>query len=606
MAIDNWGNIIISGNRGNDPYSIISAKFNPQGQILWERKFEGQPGSLSSPEAIATDDMGNVYVVGFTDNLPNGESDQQYITLKYSPTGTLLWAKTYDNPRSSYFMDVAHAVAVDKNYNVYVTGESEGAITIKYGENGDVLWEKQFGSSSYGENILVDNSGNIVALISTSIQQGLNYDVVKYDPQGNLLWNSTFKGLGCIVCFNKLIDADSNGNIYAAGENGLYKFNSNGTLQWIFSNPTIPFTTVVQVNDRSNIFIMVGKSNNQDLRQIINAEVNASGNMIWSDTINHNDRSLREVDAYFDKQGNSYFTANLFTSDPDLSKNILVKYDSSGKKIWLQEFNSMQFVRFTANSLSVDPSNNIYLFGGTKDTSSKSSMLLIKYKQIFQQYGVCCFDNGNGSQLVCGKNVTPLNCASSGKNAFFVGYVDDCKTLDTMNVCYPQPSSINLEAKYNDANSSVQLQWDHSANTNGYYIQRSTDGKNFKTIAFVESKNTLLTYKDPYPEMQNYYKLTWFEPTRFESKERLVVISDKTKLMVYPNPAINSIRIVHREMELQPSTIWILDEMGRVKYTQKIPAGKTQEISVKQLPPGTYFIKAVIGNRSLKQIFIKR
>jgi hypothetical protein len=46
--------------------------------------------------------------------------------------------------------------------------------------------------------------------------------------------------------------------------------------------------------------------------------------------------------------------------------------------------------------------------------------------------------------------------------------------------------------------------------------------------------------------------------------------------------------------------------MGRIKYTQKIPAGRTQEISVKQLPAGTYFIKAAIGNKSYKQIFIKR
>ncbi len=43
-----------------------------------------------------------------------------YATLKYAPDGKLLWENRYNGPGNGW--DVATAIAVDGNGNVYVTG----------------------------------------------------------------------------------------------------------------------------------------------------------------------------------------------------------------------------------------------------------------------------------------------------------------------------------------------------------------------------------------------------------------------------------------------------------------------------------------------------
>ncbi len=62
-----------------------------------------------------------------------GSSSSDYATLKYDPDGKLLWKKRYrvGNDHDG----VATAIAVDGNGNVYVTGQSDGDyLTIKYSQ----------------------------------------------------------------------------------------------------------------------------------------------------------------------------------------------------------------------------------------------------------------------------------------------------------------------------------------------------------------------------------------------------------------------------------------------------------------------------------------
>jgi hypothetical protein len=98
--------------------------------------------------AVATDKRGNTYITGQTTN-PGTATD--YITIKYSPTGTQLWKQYYKggDPNSDG-VDIAHAIAVDNDGNVYVTGESQigpsnpysyyGFATVKYDTNGVQKW----------------------------------------------------------------------------------------------------------------------------------------------------------------------------------------------------------------------------------------------------------------------------------------------------------------------------------------------------------------------------------------------------------------------------------------------------------------------------------
>ncbi len=99
----------------------------------WIEIYNGPGNGDDYAQAIAADPEGNVYVTGYSDG--NGTA-YDYATVKYDQDGNQLWAMTYDGPANG--RDIAEAIAVSPNGNVYVTGYSMGNgpgfdfVTIKY------------------------------------------------------------------------------------------------------------------------------------------------------------------------------------------------------------------------------------------------------------------------------------------------------------------------------------------------------------------------------------------------------------------------------------------------------------------------------------------
>lgn len=130
MKVDKSGNVYVTGysTESGQGYNMTTIKYNTNGDTLWKASYHNGLNEIAF--ALELDISGNVYVTGESDG--NGTGDD-YATVKYNSLGQQQWVKRYDY--SGQFGDVAQAIAVDKNGNVYVTGSSDrDYFTIKYSQ----------------------------------------------------------------------------------------------------------------------------------------------------------------------------------------------------------------------------------------------------------------------------------------------------------------------------------------------------------------------------------------------------------------------------------------------------------------------------------------
>ena len=153
IAINAAGDVHVAGYSYGDGSGAdyIVLKYSPSGDLLWERRYNGPGNGGDFASHIEVDDDGNVFVTGLSwgGSASGGGTETDYATLKYSPTGELRWARRYDGPGVS--ADQAIALAVDSFGSVYVTGESSPAamylpdiVTLKYDSVGTTLWERRY------------------------------------------------------------------------------------------------------------------------------------------------------------------------------------------------------------------------------------------------------------------------------------------------------------------------------------------------------------------------------------------------------------------------------------------------------------------------------
>lgn len=248
---------------GTTDLDIFICKLDAAGKFVWCKQIGS--GGNEVGNNLAVDDIGNVYVTGYfyytvdfdpgsgVFNLTSTGTSAAFI-LKLNPSGDFVWAKAMIDPSPPYTGSNGYSIALDKDGNVYTTGNTSnqcdfdpgpgtfflpdnGIFISKLDNNGNFVWAKGIGGVGNGtvnaghHFINIDKDNNI--LLTGTYAGTVDFDpgssffnmtavglsdmyVVKLDAAGDFLWAKSMGGAGSYTDSRSVV-TDNSGNVYTTG-----------------------------------------------------------------------------------------------------------------------------------------------------------------------------------------------------------------------------------------------------------------------------------------------------------------------------------------------------------------------------------------------------
>ena len=567
----------------SDAYLV---KYDANGNVLWARNIGGVCDDYVT--GIATDGNGNVFVTGFfcsatlslgSVTLTGYGGSFNIFVAKYDPAGNVLWART--GTGTTTCNNYSHAVAVDNNGNVFITGMftsatltfdsyvlvnggTPGATTniflAKFDNNGNLSWAKKAGEANDARafSIATDPNGN--AYITGWFRVAANFDAItlsstgntdffltKYNPAGNVVWA---KSTTCVLDDGgNSVSVDPSGNIYITGS---------------FASPSIVFGSVTLTNSNppgstyhNNIFLV---------------KYDSSGNVSWAKsaggTSNGGNDIGYAVSAY---NGGVYVSGGFdspvmqmgsYTLDPVQTGNnpmFIANYNASGDVVYATFLEDGGAIR---NSLSTDMLGNLYVTASFRFNASPFTI----GSQVFNTVGInTAFLAKLGSAFVLPVNLSGFNVTPSGRK--------------------------------------LLLQWDVEAemNTDTYDVQRSSSSTgNYETIGRVSAtgngQHRHYSYEDynVRPGVLYYYRIAISEPgttLRYTAIRTGKIPEADPPSVTCTNPVTGTVDLHLHDINGLVQ-VRVVNDKGQVVLSKQINtfSGNTVSLNLRNMAAGIYWI----------------
>jgi len=434
-------------NAGNgDPLRIAFNKVNSNFGLLAETSYSFFNGSatlvlntsgsvvLTNGSTLFEDTLGNFYI-GSSNTGTNWEFKTNGATVfppgytfpanKGSAGQTLVLESdavslTWQTPlvTVSQLNDNGYTARLDSGGTLVVPQIIEGA-----GSSGVALeatnlqefWWSQYGDLSFNTHYdrasgsLYDPAGNLYVIGSITTGTTSTNEIavlVKYDPDGNLLWDNAFNvsaGTGSTELIGESLATDSYGNIFAlANSNGyiiILKFDNNGNLNYQkqFVEYQYSYGTDIAVDSNNNVYVLGDES-------VIGAAYTSTGyfsfitkfdnnlNPLWSRGItlgNNVNEPYQGSGAGSIVVSGNYVYANGGINDGTYNWQWTAKLDLNGNQQWLKDSQGL-----IGMGLAVDTIGSVYS-ACTSDEEGGSSTL-IKYKSTGSIAWISHYNQGVG------------------------------------------------------------------------------------------------------------------------------------------------------------------------------------------------------------------
>jgi len=359
---------------------MIQCCASAQIQEAWVARYNpGVSNSTNQAVAIALDSAGNVIVAG--SSRTNGNFD--YVTIKYSSSGTQLWVARYSSASPSD--DQVRAMAVDRQGNVYLTGTS---VTAKYDANGMFQWTAPYA----GRALALDTNGNAhVTGFSTN-----DFATVKLNPMGSNVWLRTYDKAGC-GDVSHAISIDNGGNVYVAGVSQfictepantysrftIAKYNASGVQLWVTNSPNTQYgpsriEAVTTENVSGSVYI-TGNSFG-DHQPYATSKYDQDCSPIWSYYWQGSLTYSYVENMASDNSGGVYLSGAVYALPVQPVRVFgTIKLNTLGEEVWVRRYGDPAAGNHVANAVKVDGDTNVYVTGNSSGSGSGNDFATIKY-----------------------------------------------------------------------------------------------------------------------------------------------------------------------------------------------------------------------------------
>ncbi|MFX1254346.1 MAG: hypothetical protein ACFFCZ_22230 [Promethearchaeota archaeon] len=308
--------------------------------------------SGTSGQAITIDDNNNVYGLG-TRYYSTMSEDWDFLLVKWDVKGKLLWNHTFQEPDHK---NSGEGITLGENNTIITVGSTLYdsskfcPLIVKWDPDGNVLWSttlKTYTMAARGVDI--DVSGNIYVVgdikVSGTDEEHRDLIILKLDNTGEVLWSKTWEG-SSKDDFGMDISTDNQSNVYALGEYdggmGLSKWDSEGNFIWgkIWRGENSALGSALVLGNDGFIYTTGGYDPpGVNPPTLLLVKWDSSGNVLWyrtnSDVFWGAAISVKANDTIY-TVGYTYSATNFTKLIPLAGKVVLEKWDSSGNHIGVQ------------------------------------------------------------------------------------------------------------------------------------------------------------------------------------------------------------------------------------------------------------------------------
>ena len=298
MAAADDGSTYVAGYSydatGDDFVRLV--KFADDGAVLWTQEFDGGFGWDDARDmAIGPD--GSVTIAGFTTTADG----RDVLVIRYDTGGAKLWQTTWTGPGR----DDGKAVDVDADGNVYVAAESDGPdlsddyATIKFDADGNLLWDRRYAGTGGWNDEPTDiavTSGGIATVTGTARDASFDLVTIQYDPDGTERWVDAYDPLGYSYELGTAVEVDSRGRAFACGieltasgtdDMVVIRYEPDGARGWVYVFDGDPDTyddaRAIAVAANGTVAVTGCSTVDTNDPDIRTLAFDANGTLLWSD-----------------------------------------------------------------------------------------------------------------------------------------------------------------------------------------------------------------------------------------------------------------------------------------------------------------------------------